>query len=344
MFTLFVKPDITTISGIFFSELLIIFTIVGVLAFIYNKEHSIISTKKILKWFVFLSLALAFCILIIVFIAVSFEGDYPNTIFELVTMAVAIFLGAFMGILLSLITLLLMSFGMIGIIAALVRAWTPEILLHISRISAKKNIPIVKKKRNSIKAHRSDNLELRDKIITWLFDIPDVLETNTLKIDKGRPQKQFPWSNLYKALFWQLLFGTIIIIYISFNPLYVKNVLDFQNLFNISTNLTLVVPFIILPWFIFLRLDAKIKGQVKDYELYRGIVYRMYKTFITLGTIIIIIRLGIERIPLGKIIAVVPIYYFFFFLTIFLVSLVYFNYFENELASDVARRFRRIKD
>ncbi len=233
---------------------------------------------------------------------------------------------------------------MIGIIAALVRAGTPEILLHISRISSRKQVSSGNKESKLIKGSKSEKMEIVDKIINWLFAIPDIIETNTLKINEGRLQKQFPWSNLYKALFWQLLFGTIIIIYISLNPLYVKSELDFQNLFNFATNLTLMVPFIILPWFIYLRLDARIKGQVKDYELYRGIVYRMYKTFITLGTIIIIIRLGIERVPLERIITAIPVYYFFFFLTIFLITFVYFNYFENELAEKVANRYRQIKD
>jgi hypothetical protein len=347
IFTLFVKADLIIISGTFFTELIFIFTIIGVLAFIYNKEHGIISTKMILKWIVILSLTLAFCITIIVFTVVSIEGDIPNTIIELVIMAVAIYFGVFLGIFLSLIIFLFMSFGMIGLIVALVRAGTPEVLLHISRISSKKHISIERKKRKSTKESKKSKLEKMefvDKIINWLFAIPDVLETNTLKINEGKPRKEFPWSNLYKALFWQLLFGTIIIIYISFNPLYVKSELDFQNLFNIATNLTLVVPFLILPWFIFLRLDAKIKGQVKDYELYLGIVYRMYKTFITLGTIIIIIRLGIERVPIEKIISVIPIYYFFFILTIFIVTFVYFNFFENELAENVAERYSQIKD
>ena len=268
IFTFYIKADMIIISGTFFSDLIITFTIIGILAFIYNKDHGIISTKKVLKWFVILSLTFAFCVIIIVFTVVSIEGDIPNTIIELLTMTMAIFVGTFLAILLSLIIFLFMSFGMIGVIVALVRAGTPGILLHISRISTKKHISFNKKRGKSIKDPKdpkdpkSEKMDVMDLIINWLFDIPDVLETKTLKINKGKPRKRFPWATLYKALFWQLLFGTIIIIYISFNPLYVKSALDFQNLFNIATNLTLVVPFIILPWFIYLRLDAKIKGQV----------------------------------------------------------------------------------
>ena len=76
-------------------------------------------------------------------------------------------------------------------------------------------------------------------------------------------------------------------------------------------------------------------GQVKDYELYRGIIYRMYQTFFTLGTILIIIRLGLEEIDSSVILLALPMYYIFYISIIFLVSYIYFNYFENGLAWEV---------
>ncbi len=104
------------------------------------------------------------------------------------------------------------------------------------------------------------------------------------------------------------------------------------------------IPLIILPWFIFLRLNAKIKGPIKDFKIYSGIVYRMYRTFITLGTIIIIIRLAFKNVSVLDIIIAFPIYYFFFFIIAFVLTFVYFNYFENGLAMHVALRYNKIKD
>jgi hypothetical protein len=226
---------------------------------------------------------------------------------------------------------------MASVLAILVRAFAPNVLVHVSRITISKAITKAKKKRIT-------KLSTIDSIISWAFAIPDVLETKTLKITHSRPQKWFPWSDFYKAIWWQTLFGAVIIVYISFNPLYVKNELDFRNLFSIASNITIFVPFIILPWFIFLRLDAKIKGQVKDYMLYRGIVYRMYQTFFTLGTIIIILRLGLERIALEEILLTLPMYYIFFMAIIILISFIYFNFLENGLAWEVAKRYKQMKD
>ena len=70
----------------------------------------------------------------------------------------------------------------------------------------------------------------------------------------------------------------------------------------------------------------------------------MYRTFITLGTLIIIIRLALKNVNLQDVIIAFPIYYLFFIVVILFITFVYFNYFENDLAKDVADRFDEIKD
>ena len=142
---------------------------------------------------------------------------------------------------------------------------------------------------------------------------------------------------------WQLLLGVVVIIYISLNPFFLEN-MSFQCLFTLATNITLFIPLIILPWFIFLKIGVRIKGHVKDFQLYSGIAYRMYRIFITVGTIIIIIRLALKNVNLLDVMMALPIYYVFFIIIVFFLTFVYFNYFENDLAKYVANRFTEIKD
>jgi hypothetical protein len=311
--------------------------ITGILSYIYYRKNAIIPTKKLLKWSALIALPIAIVPTLLVLLLAIPDSDLPTNIGMLLGMAFGLFIVMFLMVLLVIIVLVCFGFGMVGVLAALVRAIAPEVLLHVLRISANRSAGNHKNKKES-------KLSTIDSIINWAFAIPDVLDTKTLKINQGRPRNWFPWPNLYKAIFWQLLFGTVIIIYISFNPLYVKSELDFQYLFSIAANFTIIVPFFILPWFIFLRLDSKIKGQVKDYELYRGIIYRMYQTFFTLGTILIIIRLGLEEIDSTVILLALPMYYLFYISIIFLVSYIYFNYFENGLAWEVAKSYKKIKD
>jgi len=334
----FLSENITLVElvgGIFFA-FTISFAITGILAYKYYKKCAIIPTKRLMKWFIYISLIISIVALfLILFLAITIS-EFPTNPGGLLAMIIGMFIALIFVVFIIIFVLYLAAFGIAGVLAALVRAFAPNVLVHVSRITVSKAITKTKKKKIT-------KLSTIDSIISWAFAIPDVLETKTLKIDHGRPQNWFPWSEFYKAIWWQTLFGMVIIIYISFNPLYVKTELDFRNLFNIASNITIFVPFIILPWFIFLRLDAKIKGQVKDYMLYRGIVYRMYQTFFTLGTIIIIIRLGLERIALEELLMTLPMYYIFFVATILLLSFIYFNYFENGLAWEVTKRYNIIK-
>lgn len=311
-----------------------IFLITGIMAFYYYHKNGIISTKKIVKWFAKIAVVSAPVFTAVLFLDILAKTTDPDLYLWSTTsysLLIGLFIGMFLAVFLVLLVFLIIGFGMVGVLTALERGIIPEILLHISRITSSLS--------NSMKKRDKKGYWARS-ILRWLFIIPTVLDTQTLTINKGEPNVQFPWSSLKKAVLWQFLLGMIIIIYVSLNPFLLESS-SFENLFNISSNISYLIPFIILPWFIFLRLEARIKGPVKNFQLYSGIAYRMYRTFVTLGSIIIIIRLALKNVNLSDVLAVFPIYYFFFSIIILLVTFTYFNYFENDLAKDIAKRFTK---
>jgi len=334
---LYIEASLNQIIDSLFFSLLIAFFITGILAFRYYSKRGIISTKKIFKWFAITATIIAPVFTAVLFLVTLSKSNDPNLYLwsnAAYAALIGMYIGMFLAVFLTFVLIIFISFGMIGVLSALERSIAPEILLHISRITP----------------HISDSMKKKDikaytgySVLRWLFIIPDALDTKTLIISQIKPKKQFPWPTLKKAMIWQILLGAIVIIYISLNPFFLEGT-SFQNLFNIATNISLLIPFIILPWFIFLRLNARIKGPVKDLPLYSGIAYRMYRTFVTLGTLIIIIRLALKNVNPRDVIATFPIYYVFFITVIFFLTFVYFNYFENDLAKDVADRFTEIKD
>ena len=311
------------------------FSITGILVLYYHHKSGIIPTKEILIYIAKIAAISSLGLTIILLIYILSTGDDPDLY---VGSAVFLFLFfilyivMFLVVSIILIIFIILGFGMMGVLVALERGITPEILLHLSRITSY----ISNKKKDK-------KLKIIYAALNWFFIIPDALDTKTLKINRGRPTKKFPWANFRKALWWQILFSIVVIVYISLNPLYLEG-MDYQDLFTIASNISFFIPLIIIPWFIFLRLEVKIKGIVQDYQLYDGIVYRMYRTFVTLGTIIIIIRLALEKINPRDIFLTLPVYFFFFLIVTFIITFVYFNYFENGLARDVVRRYRKIKD
>jgi hypothetical protein len=337
IYNLYIEENLNQLAGSFFSSLVITFLITGILIFRHYSRRGIISRKKVFKWFAITAAIIAPFFTAVVFLDALSKSSDPNLYLwsgAAYGALIGIYIGMFLAIFVIFIVLLLFGFGMVGVLSALERVISPEILLHVSRITSHLSDSTKKK---DIKAY------LGYSVLRWFFIIPGALDTKTLVISPVKPKKQFPWHILKKALMWQILLGAVVIIYISLNPIFLEGS-SFQSLFNIASNISIMIPFLILPWFILLRLNARIKGPVKDFQLYSGIVYRMFRTFVTLGTLITIIRFAIIKVNPRDVIATFPVYYMFFIATIFLLTFVYFNYFENDLAKDVADRFAELKD
>jgi hypothetical protein len=302
---------------------------------LYSKE-GIISTKKILKFFAKLAVGIGIILTPLIFIMILFfaEEDMPTGISERIAMGIFLNIGMILVAFFFLFFFLVIGFGLIALLAALERGIAPEMLLHVTRITKNTTDEMRKKDIQSYLAYSG---------LRWAFNIPEAVDTQNLKINKGKPFKKLPWTTLRNAMIWEFIFGTLIVIYISLNPLYLEDY-SFQELFEIAQNTTIFVPYLVLPWFIYLRLDARNKAHAKDFNLYIGRRTRMTQSFLTLGTILIIIRLGIEQVDPYAIIASFIGYYFFFFLSAFIFTFVYFNYFENDLAYDIAKRYEKIKD
>lgn len=334
---LYFKTGLNQFADSLFLSLIITFLITGLLVFRYNSNRGIVSTKKIFKRLAITALIIAPIFTIILFLDTLSRNYDPNLYLwsnSAIAALIGMYIGMFFAVFLTFVVLLIIGFGMVGVLTAFERGISPYILFHITMITP--NISDSMKKED-FKTY------IKYFILRWLFIIPAALDTKTLSINQTNSKTKFPWSLLKRALMWQIILGFIVIIYISLNPLLLEDA-SFQNLFDFATNISIAIPFLILPWFILLRLNVVIKGPVKDFQLYSGIVYRMYRTFVTFGTLIIIIRLAIKNVNPQDVIVTFPIYYMFFITIIFFITFVYFNYFENDLAKDVFERFTKIRN
>jgi hypothetical protein len=114
-------------------------------------------------------------------------------------------------------------------------------------------------------------------------------------------------------------------------------------MFNIATSVTTYIPIFILPWFIYLRLDAKIKGLVKDFRLFDGLKARMLQTLVAFSTLILIVRMAVVRPGFREFISSFLGFFVLFIIGVVVTTFVYFNYYENDLAYDIARKYEKIK-
>ena len=310
------------------------FFMTGFLAFIYYRKTYIISTKKVMTWVVKLSLVFGIFFAIVLFIYEMHTTERNIKTVEMIFMFIGLYIG---GILTSLITFFIFyfySFGIMAVLSVFIRRKTPDFLVEIAKITP--NI------RESIK--RSDKKKYRGYIwLAWVYRIPNVLDTGTLKIDKMTYRKEFPWSSFKKAMFWQFFFGIVIVIYVSFSP-FLWDFADMRVLFANSSIGTAFIPLLIIPWFIYLRLNARLKGPIKDFLIFNGLSARMFQTIVAFGTLLLLVRMALKNPAILDVMFSFIIFFIFFVTGVFIGTFVYFNYFEDDLALDVSRRYRELKE
>ena len=312
----------------------------GCAAFRIHRLRGIMPTRRVLRWLAVFALALDLVIMIFIFLQyeLGWFGGSPDPravspYAEPVAVAVATF-ALFIAFFVILLTYLVAGIGIIWLIAAVERWLAPEALLRVRRLSRA----------------TTDRMRQKDLVrfakysaLRWMFNIPEVLDTEGLRVDVPGPSKRFPWKAFSRAMTWSVLLGTVIAISVSLDP-FLRESFSIEQLLSIVSVASMFIPWLVLPWFIFRRLGATIPGQRRVFSLYDGLRSRVYGTLVAVGTLILMIRLALREVPLSTILSAFFSYYAAFLLLATIFTFAYFNYFEDNLAADVAGAYGRLRE
>lgn len=222
------------------------------------------------------------------------------------------------GTFLAEVVILVGGFGIIGMLYIFEVGGAPKLIEKMEGISRRE--------------------DLESKAIMWFFTIPGALDTDTMLADEPAKETSFPWDRFRTAVLWQIAFGIIIAIYVSLNPWLLRN-FSMDQLFRFMSTAFVVVPILVIPWFIFRRLNARYKGVAKDFTLYAALKDRMTRLIITAGTLLIFIRMALESVKLEDLLFALGSYIFIMVLCIIAFTFIYFNFFENKLAGETFNRW-----
>lgn len=306
----------------------IAFFITGFPAVYYYVRSGLFPTKRLVRIFLLASLVISAVLtvaVVVVFLAGWVDlGDAPSLSALGLAFAVAgIYFGGFAGAFVTFLTGLVLGAGAIGVMAALARLVTPRLLAEIVR---------------------SERKSLRERAIAWFFCIPDALDVHSLTIGPGTKAEKLPWEMIKTAVAWQVLFGVVLCVYVSFNTLEAgREASSMYNMFGTLISLTAFVPLLVLPWFVFHGLNARLKGTVKDFTLYDGIKSRVFRSYIAISTLFIFIRLTLSRVEVGAYLVGFGGYLAALSGIAFSFTFIYFNYFAEDLSSDIATEFNRLR-
>jgi MFS family permease len=313
------------------------FTIAGIPAYLRNRKNSLVSKRRVMRWMIVASLAVTVATIVGLALASIYAPDVvpfnESSFAAYLLMGVVLFVALFIAFFVLCIGAFLAVFGTIGVMCAVERSLASWTLRRIAHLSSDKKP------------------SMTTRGLRWLFNVPDVLDTTTLSLRPAKPRTRVYKADLKTPVLWQLLFGFILAIYLSFNPFVSdRSSAALMNIFSLLTTASFLIPLIILPWFLFTRLGAEIRGQVKPFTLYHGIRSRVLQSYMAVGTIVIFVRLSIQDISIALEAYVAAFAAFMIVLlgAALLSTFVYYNYFENILAQDIIEGLRgtdlRIED
>lgn len=323
--------DLLVLISSLLGGLIFVFFATGILAFRYHYRRGIISTRTVLKRFAQISLATS-PLLTAMILTVSISSNSLDGL-ELIVGSVIIFAAMALAVFLALLLILVMGFGITGILAVLERRFAPDVLVDIGKITP-----------NTMNPGEGGKTKAAYRILQWVYDIPDVLDTSSLSIADCAPRKVFPWRAFRTALVWEVVFSAILAVYISLNPFLLggtDSTEQFTILFSLSSSLSFFIPILILPWFLYRRLSARIEGPVKDFKLYKGLKSRMTQILATLGTLIVFVRFALVSVDFETVVGTFAIYYLFFVVGAIIITFAYFNYFDDDLVASVGAEYRK---
>ena len=302
------------------------FFLTGIYSYRKYRGASLVPARRILRWTMKISAILTavtgvVTIFAYLFFALPITADIPSP-YVAVFAVLVIVLSLFLTFLLTILFGICAAFGVIGVMCAIERTIAPRVLMSIATMGDNRK------------------LSFGDILIRWLFAIPDIIDTKLLDVHPAPKRGFLRWRDFTVPIEWQLLVGAVLALYISLNPFVAGNEsITLTAVFSEMINGSVLIPFVILPWFALQRLGAGIGGAKKEFTLYNGIRARLLQTFFAVGTLLLLARVLISGTDLESF----ALGFLSFIGSLLLVSLtctfVYLNYFENELVEDISSEY-----
>ncbi len=285
----------------------------------------IVPARRMINMMLKLSVVVGLIVMMILTIAFAY---YPEEAFdedpqeqfsngEWFGMMIVTFLMGFIVGFLAFLFYLVVAMGFVGAVVMFEVGLTPVLIRRIRGITT------------------SEEREAR--ILAWFLLIPENLDTGTLSVARPVKEEVFPWSRFYHAISWQIMISLLIAISLSLNP-FIKDTIDPSQILSLLTNANIIVPLIILPSLMYLRLKVRIEGPAKEFRVYKGMQSRLIRTFFAAGTIIIILRLAVKEVTSQGFLLSFAGYAAISVSIIVFFTWIYYNFFENCAAFKVVER------
>ena len=214
--------------------------------------------------------------------------------------------------------------GVVALVDALQRAVFYQVLRTIEYVNVK------------------DKLSSKDRLVAFLFNVPEDLDTRNITMDYELSRTKIPWREVGSSISLGMMVGMFIWIYISMNPTFM-DLSSESSVPLLMFTLVLYIPVIVMPWAIFRSLNVRIETRYRDFKVYNGIRATLQRMAIPVVAAFFFVIVAINTSDINA----VAFYIFLSAIMIVgiltLVSILYYWVFEAATINDIVSKWRMFR-
>jgi len=234
----------------------------------------------------------------------------------------------FVSIPLTLIYLLLFliigASGVVALVDAFQRAIFYRVLRRIEYLNVKKK------------------LAAKDKLVAFMFNIPEDLDTRNITMDYELSRTKIPWKEVWNSISLGLMVGMFLWIYISMNPTFADLSIETSTPLLMFT-LILYIPVIVMPWSIFRSLNVRIETKYRDFKVYNGIRATLQRMAVPVVAALFFVLVAIDSSDIWTVAFYILLSAVMIVVILTLVSILYFWVFEAAAINDIVSKWKMFR-
>lgn len=184
-----------------------------------------------------------------------------------------------------------------------------------------------------------DKMTLMERLVAFMFNIPNDIDTRNLTMDYNLKRATIPWSEIWETLWMSLMVGIFLWIYISMSPKF-ATVGTFGNAPIYIFALVLYIPVIVMPWSIFNALHVRIETKYRDFDLYSGIKGTIKRMILPMFAALVYVLIAIRDNDIMAVASFIATSIFMIIVVVAFTSTIYYFYFENKLVDDIVAKWK----
>ncbi|MBR2255664.1 MAG: hypothetical protein IJ856_07670, partial [Candidatus Methanomethylophilaceae archaeon] len=125
------------------------------------------------------------------------------------------------------------------------------------------------------------------------FMVPDVLDVRDVKVEPERSGFKVDISVYIRFTLYMIAFGMVLCSYLFVNPYFLEQI-SWSTMLSIMLMLSIFMPSLLIPWILLRQLGARVVTDApRDYFLWVGAKDKLFKTFMILGAIMMLLFLSL---------------------------------------------------